>query len=95
MNLEHQQKQLWRSVRVYLRQIERHYGAGNFDDAGDAFAVCVLRIEVKARCRSDFETSHSNPWFHVMVFEARGLTDAVWVTVQESLPELGLIENDD
>jgi hypothetical protein len=94
MNLERQQKQLWRSVRVSLRQIEGHYGAGNFDDAGDAFAVCVLRLEVQARCRFDFETSHQNPWFHVMVFGVQGVTDSVWAKLIESLSELGLIEND-
>ncbi|QBH98036.1 hypothetical protein EKN56_17535 [Limnobaculum zhutongyuii] len=69
----------WRTIRISLSQIERIYGHGNFDDAGDDL-VCALRevsgvTDVEHRCQVDIDSSHVNPWFHAFIFKVADLSE--------------------
>jgi hypothetical protein len=43
-------------------------------------------------CRFSFDSSHSNPWYHVMVFEIRGIADAAYKQFLEKLAALSWTE---
>lgn len=65
--------QHWRTIYIPLSQIENIYGHGNFDDAGDELVYTLREMcgieDVERGCRIDIDSSHANPWFHVLIFE--------------------------
>lgn len=80
-----------------LRIIERVYGAGNTDNAGDDILYALAQIsdyKGQYRYRFDRDFTHANPYFHVMVFEIEGISDDAYCRFSDRLVELGLIEVD-
>lgn len=87
----------WRSTRLPLRIIERVYGAGNFDDAGEEIADALEQIsdyKGQYRYRFDFDSKHANPYFHVMVIDIEGISDDAYARFIDKLIELAVIESD-
>lgn len=69
----------WRAIHISLSQIESIYGHGNFDDVGDELVYALREIcgieDAERRCRIDIDSSHVNPWFHVLVFEVADMSE--------------------
>lgn len=69
----------WRTIYIPLSQIENIYGHGNFDDAGDELVYTLREIcgieDVERGCRIDIDSSHANPWFHVLIFEVADMSE--------------------
>ena len=85
----------WRALRVSCAVIERMYGRGNFDDAGDDIVEalrCVSDYPGQYRHRFDLDSSHPNPWFHALVFEVEGIADVAYRRLVGRVHELGLGE---
>lgn len=81
-------------LRLPLRLIEARYGAGNFDDAGDAvcdWAASVSGREGVHKVEFDFDTTHPNPWFHVMTCAVTGISDDGIARLVRRLDEEGLM----
>ncbi|QDU93907.1 hypothetical protein Pla8534_16920 [Lignipirellula cremea] len=78
-----------------LRIIERVYGADNSDNAGDDIVHALSQIsdyKGQYRYRFDRDCAHSNPYFHVMVFEIEGISDDAYGRFSDRLVELGIVE---
>lgn len=71
--------QHWRAIYIPLSQIESIYGHGNFDDVGDELVYALREIcgieDADRRCRLDVDSSHVNPWFHVLIFEVADMSE--------------------
>jgi hypothetical protein len=83
----------WRAIYIPCRSVERVYGSGNFDDAGDdlsAILNLVCEYPEQYRCRFDFDCSHSNPWYHAMIFEIEGISDSTYEQPVGKVIALGL-----
>ncbi|GHU18326.1 hypothetical protein FACS189475_03610 [Betaproteobacteria bacterium] len=66
----------WWATSIPCRIVERVYGSGNFDDAGDDLidaSRLVSDYPNQFRHRFNFDTSHPNPWYHAMIFEIEGI----------------------
>lgn len=76
--------------RISLRAIESKYGQGNFDDAGDDIVLAFRQATGPAShpCRFEFDRSHPNPWYHVLVFSVDGLSDAEHTSFNASLARI-------
>ncbi len=88
----------WRSLWLRLGQIERVYGSGNFDDAGDDIVAALRQVsDYPNQHRYLFETdlSHPNPWYHVLIFENEGISDPVYGRFFEQVVGLSLINFSD
>ncbi|GEP46031.1 hypothetical protein [Brevifollis gellanilyticus] len=84
----------WRATHIPCRIIERLYG-NNMDDAGDDVGEALQSVsggQGPYRYRFSFDTSHVNPWYHVMVFEIENVPDSVHQEFLAKLRELGLLE---
>lgn len=84
---------VWRSIHVPVRLVERQFGRGNFDDAGDELvsALCYMSAwPDQFRYRFSFNTANPNPWYHAMVFEVEGLTDPEYAQLTQLVAERGL-----
>ena len=83
----------WRSVRVPLRVVERIFGRGNDDNAGDDMAFALNRVSEwpgQYGCHFTYDTAHPNPWYHSLVFEVEGVPDSVFARLVELLTEDGM-----
>lgn len=82
-----------RTYRFALRSIEDRFGAGNFDDAGDAIVEALRDVYAQAeRCAVDFsfDTAHANPWFHALVVAIDPLPESAHTGLLARLTEIGL-----
>lgn len=64
--------------RFPLREIEKKYGEGNFDDAGDDIIEGLNSIEKypkELKIEFQFETNHSNPWYHELIIKVAGMNE--------------------
>lgn len=98
MGRDHRRKLRWRSIRVPLRVVERAYGRDHHDNAGDDMVNALSRVSEwsnQYRYRFVFDTAHSNPWFHAMVFEVEGVPDTVFTRLLDLLAEHGLVPESD
>lgn len=87
-----------RSIRVPLRQIEDKFGRGNDDDAADEIIYALRRASAQPgqfRYRINYDLSHSNPWFHAMIFEVEGVPDHEYGKFIELLAGIGLAHSND
>lgn len=85
----------WRATRIRCDTVERVYGSGNFDDAGDALFESLGLVSGytgQYRCRIDIDSTHPNPWYHVMIFEIEGIPDSAYELFIEKVASLGLID---
>ncbi|WP_223621407.1 hypothetical protein [Lysobacter sp. ESA13C] len=76
-----------------MRSIEDRFGAGNFDDAGDAIVEALRDVYDQAeRCAIDFsfDTVHANPWFHALVVAIDPLPESAHAELLARLIEVGL-----
>ena len=89
------ERPVWRSTSIPCLTIERVYGSGNFDDAGDDL-VSALRIVSdypdQYRSRFNFDSTHPNPWYHSMVFEIEGIPESTYERFVEQVAALGLAD---
>ena len=88
---------IWRTIKIPCHVIEDVFGRDNFDDCGDElFGVLqsVSDYPEQYRCRFDFDTTHSNPWYHTMNFGIEGITDSACKSFIEKMAALGLTEFD-
>ena len=84
----------WRSLQVRCEMVEHIYGSGNFDDAGDALIRALELISAypgQYRYRFAMDTTHPNPWYHVMIFEIEGISHAAYEVFIEQVMLLGLL----
>ncbi len=82
-----------RVVRFPFRDIERVYGTDNADNAGDDIVFCLREVsEYINQFKYEFthDNSHTNPWFHAMVFTIEGMSDSLYTRFLEQLAGLGL-----
>lgn len=94
--MTHHQLPKWRATRIPLRLIDDVYGKDNYDNAGDDVAYALTQVSdypKQYRSRFEFDTSHVNPWYHVMIFEIEGLPDSVYARFLALIAELGLAES--
>jgi hypothetical protein len=90
-------KSQWRSIRIPLRTVEGTYGSDNCDNAGDDIVYALQKVSDYAdqfNYRFDFDRSHPNPWYHVMVFEIDGISDSMYARFVESLAGIGLLTHE-
>jgi hypothetical protein len=83
-----------RTYRFALRSIEDRFGPGNFDDAGDAIVAALRDVWDQAeRCvvDFDFDTAHTNPWFHALAVSIDPLPEQVHPRFVTRLTEIGLV----
>jgi len=83
-----------RRYRFPLAAIQARYGAGNYDDAGDAIAAALALACADAdppRLGFDFDAVHSNPWFHALVVSVHGLTPDQEAGFRARLAQAGLV----
>jgi hypothetical protein len=79
-------------LSIPIRVIEDQLGKGNFDDAGDLIIEIVNRVAPRnIPIQFAFETTDSNPWFHNLLVELKGVSDSELNSVQQELKQLGLI----
>ncbi|QQQ01927.1 hypothetical protein [Lysobacter enzymogenes] len=77
--------------RLPIRLIRERFGGDNFDDAGDWVDDWLRdRGERRYRIEYSFDAEHVNPWFHAMVMQIDGLSDAVGEALRRGLVEEGL-----
>lgn len=65
----------WRSICIRHDAIERKYGKGNFDGAGDNIVAeprSLSDYPEQCRCRFNEDCSRDNPYFHMFIFEVEG-----------------------
>lgn len=82
------------SYQLYLfalRDLERMFGAQEFDVAGDFILSCVaLSGADRVNSRFHFDTSHPNKWYHYLGLSISGLTEKQAVEFEHALVEAGL-----
>ena len=85
--------QHWRRLRIPFATLERRFGRGNFDDAGDAMLAALNALSDypgQYACRFAEDCTHANPWFHVLILDVAGIPDARCQAWLRQLVALGL-----
>ncbi|KAA8998123.1 hypothetical protein FJU30_17050 [Affinibrenneria salicis] len=85
-------KRQWR-IAIALHTIEDAYGAGNFDDAGDALLTALNGLSDypgQYPCRIEMETRHPNPYYHHMLFIVDDLAEQTSIRLMDRVRNLGL-----
>lgn len=81
--------------RLPVRLIEARFGAGNFDDAGDAVAAWLRDWsggEDRYRIGYEFDSGHDNPWFHALALSIEGLPAPLCERLRRRLAQEGLAD---
>ena len=91
----HMQPEMTLLVKLPIRLIEEKFGAGNFDEAGDAVLGVLSSLGMRTRCtvQWNFDTAHPNPWYHTMNLSLRGLPDSESASLREEIQRLGISED--
>jgi hypothetical protein len=92
-SMKYSQPSEWRIVSIRCSVIEARYGSGNFDDAGDDLVAelnSVSDFPSQFPCRFNFDCQNANPYFHTLLFEIQGITDAHLNEFLKRVASLGL-----
>lgn len=84
-----------RTIRLPLRLLDRRYGAGTHDVAGDDIAYWATTFAGQRpiqRMSFDYETTHTNPWYHELVVAIDSIDDDVNDALVNRLIMEGLLE---
>ena len=83
------------TVRIPLRVIEAVYGRDNHDNAGDDIILCLRQAadyRNQHKYSFDFDTTHTNPWYHAHVITINGISEEHYNHLIELLAGYGLRE---
>lgn len=80
-------------LRLSLQAIEQQFGKSNFDDCYEEVQYMIIEAFGSANfeMQCDFETTHSNPYFHTLNFEIRGIDGVTFGLVKNELRKRKLL----
>jgi len=87
----------WRSIRIPLRLVERVYGRDMVDVAGDDILHALRQVSDypdQHKYRFEIDASHTNPWYHALVFNVENMSDTKYAIFTDLLAMRGLSEKD-
>lgn len=89
---KHQKIQI---IKFPIHLIEEKFGAGNFDNAGDAI-LAILKNLIKKSDYSvqwSFDNSHTNSWYHTFNLTIQGLSDNEFMQLTGEVKRIGILED--
>jgi len=81
----------WRALRIPYRIFEDTYDS---DDLGDLLIAALRDVSDypgQYNCRFDEDHTHQNPWYHSIIFEIEGISDAMYEKFIEQVAALGFV----
>lgn len=81
-------------ISLPLRLLWQRFGDEQFDEAADAIIeqLTIIRPDKSIAVAFDFDTSHSNPWFHSMMVTISGATTIELAQLATWLHQQALLE---
>lgn len=79
------------TLRFPLRLLDELYGSEEYDVAGDDLINALYQVQDypgQIRCDFQFDSSHSNPWYHAMLFSLEGICQVRLELFLEALGDL-------
>lgn len=80
-------------LKLPLATIEQQFGTSNFDDCYEEVQYMIIEIFGSAdfEMQCDFETTHFNPYFHMLNFEISGIDGVTFGLVENELRKRKLL----